>query len=95
MANKFFQASISEAQFIVNKIGEKLNLRYAIAPEDYENWLSGEYCNNFDLTVEELIGGEAYAMYNELARLDAALRYNLNIGPRFAGGIDLKYAKQL
>jgi hypothetical protein len=77
------------------KVVDAFNEQYgqSFIPSDYNNWLEGKYDGGFNITVEDFLGEDVFAETEELARTDAALRYKLGIGPRFAGGIDLGFVK--
>jgi len=56
--------------------------------QHYIDWLEGgELYDDFDEAVEHFIGLDAYEQMNDCARLDAYLRFVLDIGPDNAGGI--------
>lgn len=83
--------SLEDAKEIVYKLKKKgyNNLSY----NDYLDWLfGGKGYNKFDKVVADFLGKEIHNKYDDLARLDAKLRYELKMGPKIVGGtrMDLK-----
>lgn len=73
-----------------NQVVKALNEKgyTSITDNDYEEWLE-EYNHNFDEAVMDLLGSHAYNKYDILARLDAKLRFELGVGEKVVGGVDL------
>jgi hypothetical protein len=87
---------LHDAKEVVKSLNVEGNFNLKL--EDYLAWLGGDYetnddslmVENFDKAVIEFLGKEVYEEYDGLARLDCKLRYELGLGKRFIGGIDLK-----
>lgn len=76
---------------IAQKLAKVTHL--SLTAKDYLDWLgedgAGPGYSKFDRAVKKFLGRTRYQTGENLARLDALLRFKLGLGPKVAGGINL------
>ena len=74
------------------EVANRLNtiMKTDLTAQDYYDWMwPGDGYDKFDNVVKDYLGEEAFNTYDYSARLDAKLMYELGLGEKSSGGVNL------